>query len=138
MDISCNVHSYNKCKDLDHLFIICGAVHASCISRNFIHVNHKTFQELKTFFLFNLQKNTVAFRCVWYLVVPQTGNQNCVHIHPLLIQYPGFYGATVVNVLPAINKNGYIHEWKYYLYYFSRSLPSYPILFFNQSMFASL
>jgi hypothetical protein len=43
----CNVHSYNKCKDLDHLFIICGAVHASCISRNpfkalSIHVNHKT------------------------------------------------------------------------------------------------
>ena len=49
------MHSYNKCKDLDHLFIICGAVHASCISRNrikalSIHVNHKTFQESKTLF----------------------------------------------------------------------------------------
>ena len=38
-------------------------------------------------YFFNLQKKTVAFRCVLYLVVPQTGNQSCVHIHPLLIQY---------------------------------------------------
>ena len=64
------MHSYNKCKDLEHLFIICGAVHASCISRNpfkalSIQVNHKTFQESKTLFFFNLQKKTVAFRCAW-------------------------------------------------------------------------
>ena len=60
MDIS-NVHSYNKCKDLDHLFIICGAVHASCISRNFIHVNHKTFQELKTFFFLICKRTPLLF-----------------------------------------------------------------------------
>ena len=58
MDISVMcILFYNKCKDLDHLFIICGAVHASCISRNpfkalSIHVNHKTFQESKTPLLF--------------------------------------------------------------------------------------
>jgi hypothetical protein len=49
----CNVHSYNKCKDLDHLFIICGAVHASCISRNpfnalSIHVNHNECDFFRT------------------------------------------------------------------------------------------
>jgi hypothetical protein len=43
----------NKCKDLDHLFIICGAVYASCISRNpfkalSIHVNHNECVFLKT------------------------------------------------------------------------------------------
>ena len=136
------MHSYNKCKDLDHLFIICGAVHASCISRNpfkalSIHVNHKTFQESKTLFFFNLQKKTIAFRCVWYLVVLLTGNQNCVLNTHYLFSSPGFYGTTVVNVLPEINKNRYIPEWKYYFYYFSRSLHIQCIIF-NQSMFTSL
>ena len=121
----------NKCKDLEHLFIICEAVHASCISRNpfkalSIQVNHKTFQELKTLFFFNLQKKTVAFRCAWYLVVPQTGY---IYTH-YLFSIPGFHGTTAVNVLPEINKNGYIPEWKYYFYYFSRSLPSYPMHYF--------
>ena len=85
------MHSYNKCKVLDHLFIVYGAVHASCISMHpfkdlSIHVNYETFQESKTLFFFNLQKKTVAFRCVLYLVVLQTGNQSYVHIHPLPIQ----------------------------------------------------
>ena len=83
------MHSYNKCKDLNHLFIICGAVHASCISRNpfkalSIHVNHKTFEKrIENIIFLNLKKKTVAFRCLLYLVVPQTGNQSCVHIHPI-------------------------------------------------------
>jgi hypothetical protein len=68
----------------------------------------------------------VAFRCAWYLVVPQTGY---IYSH-YLFSSPGFYGTTVVNVLPEINKNGYIPEWKYYFYYFSRSLPSYPMHYF--------
>jgi len=42
---------------------------------------------IENIIFFNLQKKTVAFRCIRYLVVPQTGNQSCVHIHPLLIQY---------------------------------------------------
>ena len=50
------------CKDLDHLFIICGTVHASCISRNpfkalYIHVNHKTFQVSKTLFFLICKKD---------------------------------------------------------------------------------
>jgi hypothetical protein len=49
----CNVHSYDKCKDLDHLFIICGSEYASCISRNpfkalSIHVNHTECLFLRT------------------------------------------------------------------------------------------
>jgi hypothetical protein len=43
-----------------------------------------------------LQKKTVAFRCAWYLVVPQTGY---IYTH-YLFSSPGFYGTTVVNVLP--------------------------------------
>jgi hypothetical protein len=43
---------------------------------------------------------------------------------------PGFYDTTVVNVLPEINKNGYIPERKYYFYYFNRSLPSYSMHYF--------
>jgi hypothetical protein len=35
---------------------------------------------IENIIFFNLQKKTVAFLCVWYLVVPQTGNQSCVHI----------------------------------------------------------
>jgi hypothetical protein len=42
---------------------------------------------IENIIFFNLQKKTFPFRCVWYLVVPQTGNQSCVHIHPLLFQY---------------------------------------------------
>ena len=42
---------------------------------------------IENIIFFNLQKKTVAFHCVCYLIVPQTGNQSCVHIHPLLIQY---------------------------------------------------
>ena len=42
-----------ECKDLNHLFIICGAVYASCISRNSIkalsiHMNHKECVFLRT------------------------------------------------------------------------------------------
>ena len=42
-----------ECKDLNHLFIICGAVYASCISKNpfkalSIHVNHNECVFLKT------------------------------------------------------------------------------------------
>ena len=42
---------------------------------------------IENIIFFNLQKKTVAFHCVLYLVVPQTGIQSCVYIHPLLIQY---------------------------------------------------
>ena len=53
------MHSYNKFKDLDHLFIICGAVYASCISRNSfkalsIHLNHNECVFLKTFSSFRV------------------------------------------------------------------------------------
>ena len=42
-----------KCKDLNHLSIICGAVNASCISRNpikalSIHMNHSECVFLRT------------------------------------------------------------------------------------------
>ena len=42
-----------ECKDLNHLFIICGAVYASCISRNSIkalsmHMNHNECVFLRT------------------------------------------------------------------------------------------
>jgi hypothetical protein len=39
---------------------------------------------IENIIFFNLQKKTVAFRCVLYLVVPQTGNQSCVQIHPFI------------------------------------------------------
>jgi hypothetical protein len=55
---------------------------------------------------------TCIWRIAWYLVVPQTGY---IYTH-YLFSSPGFYGTTVVNVLPEINKNGYIPEWKYYFY----------------------
>jgi hypothetical protein len=62
----CNVHSYNKCKVLDRLFIFYGAVHASCISINpfktlSIHVNHETFQESKTLFLLICKRRPLLF-----------------------------------------------------------------------------
>ena len=136
------MHSYNKCKDLEHLFIICGAVHASCISRNpfkvlSMQVNHKTFQESKTLFFFNLQKKTVAFRCVWYLVVPQTGY---IYTH-YLFSSPGFYDTMVVNVLPEINKNGYIQMYPSENIIFITSADPFlhtQCIIFNQSMFTSL
>ena len=60
------MHSYNKCKDLEHLFIICGAVHASCISINpfkalSIQVNHKMFQESKTLFFLICKRRPLLF-----------------------------------------------------------------------------
>ena len=55
-------------------------IHYSIIS-NLTTVN---VPRIENIFCFNLQKKTVAFRCVWYLVVPQTGNQSCVHIHHYL------------------------------------------------------
>jgi hypothetical protein len=48
---------------------------------SFLHQNQNI--RIENIICFNLQKNTVVFRCVWYLVVSQTGNQSCVHIHPL-------------------------------------------------------
>jgi hypothetical protein len=50
--------------------IICGAVHASCISRNTfkalsIHVNHKTFQESKTLFFLRFIDRPFITTCIW-------------------------------------------------------------------------
>ena len=36
---------------------------------------------IENIIFFNLQKKTIAFRCVWYCVITQTENQSCVHLY---------------------------------------------------------
>ena len=83
------MHNYNKCKDLAHLFIICGAVHVSWISRNpwkalSIHVNHKTFQESKTlFFLICKRRPLLVIAYDIYLYLKQESRSVYIYTHYL-------------------------------------------------------
>ena len=58
------------------------------------------------------------------------GFQVRVHLKNFGVARGSMVCTSVVNVLPEINKNSYIAEWKYYFYYFSRSLPSYSMHYF--------
>ena len=81
------MHSYNKCKDMEHLFIICGAVYASCISRNpfkalSIHVNHNECVFFRTSSSFRvscyqivLSAQDVFYRALACLILNQYNNK---------------------------------------------------------------
>jgi hypothetical protein len=83
-----NVHSYNKCKDMDHLFIICGAVYASCISRNpfkalSIHVNHNECVFLRT----SSSVRVSCYQIVFYPAISTFAVQICYTNKILLYSY---------------------------------------------------
>ena len=72
-----------ECKDLNHLFIICGAVYASCISRNpfkalSIHVNHNECVFFRTSsFRVSCYQIVLSAQDVLYMALPNLPRVVC-------------------------------------------------------------
>ena len=77
-----------KCKDLNHLFIICGVVYASCISRNpikalSIHMNHNECVFLRTSsFRVSCYKIVLSAQDVFTGRCP-ISTQSCMSLHSI-------------------------------------------------------